>query len=282
LTKIGHNQCTPPAKIKTRHIPSSKPTSIPSYKVSPTPVPAPARTSPSTASYTITPLQHHTPPPSTAPPTTSRPRFGSSVGCPGCHKSVSAMERGVVPGPKGTRWHSTCLICGGKDVANRKGRGEDAKQAGCGKRLDSAAKSDGKGGVWCRECLSLLPDLRSSPHGSPAPCTAPHASSYPGIRGSGPFGCGKAPSRIITQSTGATTLAQQFTGIGASDVALMRQLTGGGLSPTRHLAGSPTKQFGIMGASRRPRPKSVIGMGNKSIDEGRGMYLVRQMTGVGE
>jgi hypothetical protein len=53
----------------------------------------------------------------------------------------------------------------------------------------------------------------------------------------------------------------------------MRQLTGGGLSPTRSI--SPTKQLG-----GRPRPKSVVGMrGLESVDEGRGMYLVKQLTG---
>lgn len=67
-------------------------------------------------------------------------------------------------------------------------------------------------------------------------------------------------------------------------MALMRQLTGGGLSPTRQLAGSPTKGLGMgMGGNVRPRPKSVIGVrSGRSVDEGRGMYLVRQMTGVGE
>lgn len=219
------------------------------------------------------------PPPTTALVTTSFPRFGSSAVCPGCNKSVSAMERGVVPGPQGTRWHATCLVCGGKNAAGRKGRREDDKQPGCGKRLDSAAKGDGDGGVWCRECLSLLPwDTRASPMTSPV-TTVPLGPSYTGMRNGGPFGSGNVPVRIMTQCTGTTTLARQFTGLGGSDAALMRQLTGGGLSPTRQLAGSPTKQFGHGG---RPRPKSVIGLSSKSVDEGRGMYLVRQMAGVGE
>lgn len=66
------------------------------------------------------------------------------------------MERGVVPGPQGTRWHAGCLVCGGKREVRKGvwGRGERAKgEPGCGKRLDSAAKGDGEGGVWCRECL---------------------------------------------------------------------------------------------------------------------------------
>jgi hypothetical protein len=60
------------------------------------------------------------------------------------------MERGVVPGPQGTRWHVGCLVCGGKKdkmVEKRDGT------PGCGKKLDSAAKGDGEGGIWCRECL---------------------------------------------------------------------------------------------------------------------------------
>ena len=57
---------------------------------------------------------------------------------------------------------------------------------------------------------------------------------------------------------------------------MLRQLTGGGLSPTRSI--SPTKQLGL--GSGRPRPKSVVGMRSLgSVDEGRGMYLVRQLTG---
>lgn len=77
-------------------------------------------------------------------------RFGSSSSCPGCLKSVSPMEFGVVPGPQGSRWHATCLVCGGKGAS--KGR-RDKSQPGCGKKLDSAAKRDVEGGVWCRECL---------------------------------------------------------------------------------------------------------------------------------
>lgn len=88
----------------------------------------------------------------------SFPRFGSRTSCPGCQKTVSPMERGVVPGPHGTRWHSSCLVCGGKKespptwVLNRSREERKKDEPGCGKRLDSAAKSDGEGGIWCREC----------------------------------------------------------------------------------------------------------------------------------
>jgi hypothetical protein len=63
------------------------------------------------------------------------------------------MERGVVPGPQGQRWHSSCLVCGGKQAKGRGGRRVNG-QPGCGKQLDSSAKRDtGTGGVWCRDCL---------------------------------------------------------------------------------------------------------------------------------
>lgn len=95
---------------------------------------------------------------------------------------------------------------------------------------------------------------------------------------------------ISRQYTGGTTIARQFTGMSSgADGLISRQLTGGGLAPTRQLSSSPTKgvgrqhtggsSYGGSGASvARPRPKSVIGM----RDEGsRGMYLIRQMTGGG-
>lgn len=87
-------------------------------------------------------------------------------------------------------------------------------------------------------------------------------------------------SSIAPQFTGTTTIARQFTGRGGGDSGILRQLTGGGMSSARQLSGSPTKQLGL--ATPRSRPKSVIGMrSSKSTDEGRGMYLVRQMTGGG-
>ncbi len=61
--------------------------------------------------------------PKTAPPiVTTFPRFGSGTFCPECHLSVGPMEKGVVPGPKGSRWHSGCLVCGGKAAARSRQR----------------------------------------------------------------------------------------------------------------------------------------------------------------
>ncbi|KAF9532064.1 hypothetical protein CPB83DRAFT_891392 [Crepidotus variabilis] len=199
------------------------------------------------------------------------PRFGGQSACPGCQKAVSPMERGVVPGPQGTKWHASCLVCGGKKemtAARLLGREDKKKgQPGCGKRLDSAAKSDGEGGIWCRECLLLI-GIGGSPQTSPT--RSPLVPSFTG---------GSNSSRIAPQMTGTTTIVRQFTGMssGGSD-AIMRQLTGAGMGPTRSI--SPTKQLGARPGVVRPRPKSVIGMrSSKSIDEGRGMFLVRQMTG---
>ncbi|KIL70693.1 hypothetical protein M378DRAFT_183299 [Amanita muscaria Koide BX008] len=225
--------------------------------------------------------------PSTALSGSGIARFGNRTACPGCNTSVSPMERGVVPGPQGTRWHATCLVCGGKKKKDQNsalwmiGRGTGASpderrkkgEAGCGKKLDSAAKTDSEGGVWCRECLLLL-----------APPSSPTKSLIPSATGTTTKGVG-----VTAQHTG-TTLARQFTGMGGvgdsgKESRLLRQLTGGGLSPTRSI--SPTKQLGGgsfsgTAVSGRPRPKSVIGMrSTKSIDEGRGMFLVRQMTGNG-
>lgn len=191
------------------------------------------------------------------------------------------MERGVVPGPQGSRWHATCLVCGGKPTTPGTpafSRGRQAKkhgEPGCGKKLDSAAKSDGDGNVWCRDCLvsssgysrpssifillKLL--LSSASRGSPSPTRPPLVPSHTGTQ------------QVLPQLTGTTTLARQFTGMGAgNDGSLLRHLTGGGANPTRSI--SPTKQLG-----HRPRPRSVVGSRSKSIDEGRGMFLVRQLTG---
>lgn len=38
-------------------------------------------------------------------------------------------------------------------LLGRSREGKGVGEPGCGKKLDSAAKSDGDGGIWCRECL---------------------------------------------------------------------------------------------------------------------------------
>ncbi|KAG1773187.1 hypothetical protein EDD22DRAFT_859341 [Suillus occidentalis] len=275
-----HVECTPPerAQVRTNTVSGSITSTFPILPSPPSPsesrrgIERPTASSaakaitrasmaPTASPYSSSRLERPSPRPSAPAVSTTSPRFGSSTTCPACSKSVSPMEMGVVPGPQGSRWHASCLVCGGKGA--NKGR-RDKSQPGCGKKLDSAAKRDIDGGVWCRECLLLLPlDLRNPQADSPI---KPLVQSLTGRS----IGGGSSTSRTVQpQFTGTTTIARQFTGLRGGDAALARQLTGGGLSPT--------KQLGT--ASPRPRPKSVIGIrSGKSVDEGRGMFLVRQMT----
>lgn len=184
--------------------------------------------------------------PQTAGPTTSSfPRFGGPNHCPGCAKSVSVMERGVVPGPQSTRWHATCLVCGGQEARGRNGRRINGRP-GCGKKLDSAAKSDGEGGVWCRECLLILPASLRSNSPVKSVSAAPDTGSSPwSNRSSTP---GTSVGRISQQFTGTTTIARQETGRGDvpgsdSEGGIPRQVTGGALNPTH--------QLGLQGLARQ-------------------------------
>ncbi|CAL1696090.1 unnamed protein product [Somion occarium] len=260
-----HVRCAPPEKITLRKVPTV--TSTPA-SISSRPLTSIQTSSAKYVTSSVTSSSRYERPPPTAPPTAATftfppPRFGGNSTCPECNQAVSLMERGVVPGPQGSRWHAACLICGGKDA---KGRRKEYGKPGCGKKLDSAAKTDAEGHVWCRECLLLLPP--SQRQASPIP--SPIVPTATGGRG----------TVVAPQYTGTTTIAPQFTGIGGSDAALLRQLTGGGLSPTRQLSSSPTKMHDgpRPGAARYPRPKSVTGV-RSAGGEGRGMFLVRQLTG---
>ncbi|CCM00910.1 uncharacterized protein FIBRA_02956 [Fibroporia radiculosa] len=191
---VCHVECAPADKIRVRQVPSMipKPTALSS-------TPLTTSRASNTTRYSATPTSsRYEGPPPTAPATTTTftfPKFGGSSSCPGCHKAVAVMERGVVPGPQGTRWHAACLLCGGKEA---KGRRREEGKPGCGKKLDSAAKMDTDGQVWCRECLLLLPaTLRNTP----SPVRSPLVASHTGSRG------------IAPQYTGTTTIARQFTGI---------------------------------------------------------------------
>ncbi|KAF9068091.1 hypothetical protein BDP27DRAFT_1327923 [Rhodocollybia butyracea] len=266
-----HVDCVPPAKIAVPKAPDPPTQALPvrrthtiSKSISSLSSPSPP-SSPNSNSYVSSSA-----PILSSSSSASSLRFGSSNACPGCNKSVPQVFFGIsegersVQGPNGTRWHIMCLVCGGRKKPAKgvlRGRDERRKgEPGCGKRLDSAAKTDGENAVYCRECWLLLPAAPTSSQWSPT--RAPLALN-----------------KVAPQYTGTTTLARQFTGLSGGDGngPLLKQLTGGGLSPTRSL--SPTKQLG----SFRPRPKSVIGMrSSKSVDEGRGMFLVRQMTGTGD
>ncbi|KAH8100617.1 hypothetical protein BXZ70DRAFT_938061 [Cristinia sonorae] len=272
-----HVRCAPPEKITLRRIP--EPTIITPAGQQTSPKPSPSTTRMRSQTTTSYPSSSRYDPPaisSAAPIFPSSRKFGTSSSCPGCNQAVSQMERGVVPGPQGSRWHATCLVCGGKETRGK--RKEDGK-AGCGKKLDSAAKTDAFGNVWCRECLLLLPvaQRQASPVRSPVLPTATGNRSSSNVVAPQITG-GSKP--IAPQFTNGTTIARQFTGLGGPDPALLRQLTGGGLSPTRQLSSSPTKMHDgpRPGAGRYPRPKSVTGV-RSTTGEGRGMFLVRQLTG---
>ena len=152
-----HGKCSPPERITVHKSPSvcSLPfsrerTSLKTNNIT-SPLPSQPRKAGSSSRYER--------PISAGTNTVPSPRFGSRTSCPGCLKSVSPMERGVIPGPQGSRWHVNCLVCGGKQPQNKSnswmlGRGEEKKKGpGCGKKLDSAAKTDTTGRIWCRECL---------------------------------------------------------------------------------------------------------------------------------
>ncbi|KAF8587268.1 hypothetical protein K439DRAFT_832127 [Ramaria rubella] len=208
--------------------------------------------------------------PKSAPPLARPfPRFGGSELCPGCRKPVSLMEYGVVPGPQNSRWHGSCLVCGGK--------GAKHPRPGCGKKLDSAAKTDHNGNVWCRECMLLLPSgTCTSPQGSPI-----RAGLTPSYTGAGSDRLPRPEAgRLFGQVTGA--------GFEPRPGGLMRQYTGGAagimrrgsVSPTRQMTRSVSPTKGLMPVTRHPRPAGS--WKHKSVDEGRGMFLVKQMTGTGQ
>ena len=90
----------------------------------------------------------------------SSPTSTGRFTCGGCHRTVFQMERGVVPGPQGSKWHVLCLICGGKDWQAKsleaKRWGLDATEVGCGKKLDSQARTDRLGRAYCRNCMVCI------------------------------------------------------------------------------------------------------------------------------
>ncbi|KAJ3571589.1 hypothetical protein NP233_g3660 [Leucocoprinus birnbaumii] len=242
----AHVECAPPEKIVVRKSPSAGSLRFSHERASLRTDSSPTKSPSPSQRHSFTSSRYERPPPTAPATTTSFPRFGSRSSCPGCQKSVSPMERNVIPGPQGSRWHSDCLVCGGKRPPSKSsawmlGRGEEKKkEPGCGKRLDSAAKTDATGRIWCRECLLIL-GVGGSPQ--TLPTRQPSASVSIGASGK------------LSQQLSGTTLARQFTGLGGSgnsgEVDLLRQLTGGSNSPTRSL--SPTKQ---LGTGTRPRPKS--------------------------
>ncbi|KAF8475430.1 hypothetical protein JB92DRAFT_2770334, partial [Gautieria morchelliformis] len=192
----------------------------------------------------------------TAPPLSRPfPRFGGSESCPGCRRAVSLMEYGVVPGPQNTRWHAVCLVCGGK--------GAKLPRPGCGKKLDSAAKTDHDGGVWCRECMVRL-----------AVVNMLKSLALPLLKAPSPY-----PGRLFGQVTGnnCIKLTDMLTGQYAGGADILRH---GSVSTMKQMARSVSPTKGLIPVTRHPRPAGS--WKHRSIDEGRGMFLVKQMTGNGQ
>ncbi|KAH7091806.1 hypothetical protein BKA62DRAFT_676799 [Auriculariales sp. MPI-PUGE-AT-0066] len=238
------------------------------------------------------------------PPTGSSPgalskASSSGLGrqtCAGCGAGVVPMERGVVAGPSGSRWHTACLVCGGRDstpppsdfrtvrtrtksfgssapasavVAKRE---REEGKVGCGKKLDSGARCDEQGTPYCRECWMSLQ------HRSPT--MSPLSPTFTGS------------SNIWTRSGLTFGLTRQMTGsgmTGPAPVSLARQATEHGVERIicdgRRRRGRGWDFYQAPGVTHslgtirdkpgrvRPRPKSMYAL------PGRGMFLVQQMTG---
>lgn len=63
--------------------------------------------------------------------------FGGMSMCPSCGDKLTMFE--YTPGPAGTKYHKKCLKC-----------------RGCSKELDSGAKVDFDGYLWCRKCFDTF------------------------------------------------------------------------------------------------------------------------------
>ncbi|KAL9933678.1 hypothetical protein V8E36_007336 [Tilletia maclaganii] len=140
-------------------------------------------------------------------------RFGGMPTCAGCNTKLSMLES--VPGPRGTSWHSACLICGGDrsesasshtaslpsgispfgSLSNHQpsaaaAAGATARRTKtlplpspvlCGKRLDSGAKVNLDGRVRCRECYDREVALRRAAAASPSGTGTESSRGFPGL-----------------------------------------------------------------------------------------------------
>jgi len=191
--------------------------------------------------------------------------------CAGCNSMVAVMEPGVVPGPNGTRWHSSCLVCGGKGHRKRVG------QPGCGKKLDRDAKLDPEGKTWCSNCMTLLilsGAVTSGPLRTPVSATFTGGSPWLSSQGTG-------SSSVASHSTGSSTST-----IGASDGHLpnaLAMLNRRSASPTKGAFGGTMPVNRSLSTTKRPirpRPKSVSVLPTlTSMGAGGRLKLVREITG---
>ena len=135
LHEANYLQCAPAPKPKI--VTRQRPLSIAPIVRPEPPTPKPAAPRP------VSSLGNA--PPQT--PVSASPFTFNNKRCAGCDMTVAVMEPGVVPGPNGSRWHSSCLVCGGKGHRKRAG------EPGCGKKLDRDAKMGREGRTWCSNCM---------------------------------------------------------------------------------------------------------------------------------
>ncbi|KDN36176.1 hypothetical protein RSAG8_11008, partial [Rhizoctonia solani AG-8 WAC10335] len=269
---IAHPECAPPIVRTATYTPT--PTKLNRVTKSQSlPAEPPLRSAPAVSRPTPTVNTGAAPVTRSRSGTTAQPapRFGGAMYCPACSKSVSPMELGTCPGPNGSRWHSSCLVCGGKDAKkNRK----NPRDPGCGKQLDSGAKYDQEGGVWCRECIDKLPaEMRPSSPIKPIVPTHTGSKSW-----------GRASGSIVAQYTGVSVnntggiLKPQTTGGGGF---IRPQATGGGgiIKPQTTGGGGILKPQ-TTGGGGILKPQTTGGGGIlKPQTTGGGGFIRPQLTG---
>ncbi|CAE6423235.1 unnamed protein product [Rhizoctonia solani] len=250
---IAHPECAPPIVRTATYTPS--PTKLNrAVKSQPQPAEPPLRSAPAVARPTPTVNTSPASAPVTRPRSgttgQSAPRFGGSMYCPPCGKSVSPMELDA--------------------KKNRK----SPKDPGCGKQLDSGAKYDQEGGVWCRECIDKLPsDMRPSSPIKPIMPTHTGSKSW-GRASGGPVAV--QHTGVSVNTTGGGILKPQTTGGGGF---IRPQTTGGGgiIKPQTTGGGGilkPQTTGGIL------KPQTTGGGGIlKPQTTGGGGFIRPQLTG---
>ena len=212
--------------------------------------------SPSTSDLSLSGVAFKPPVDPISTATTLSKATGGRSACPGCAVSVVPMERGVVAGPSGSRWHVGCLVCGGKSTSTwgigfggdgfgtvrartqsisssvvPKREREEGK-IGCGKKLDSAARCDEVGVPYCRECwvrrigVSSFHVLLTKCPQLVVPRSETASPVSPTMTGSGPNGWTR--TGMPRQMTGSISLSHAAS---SSTPTLGRTPTGSGTFP---------------------------------------------------
>ncbi|KAG8788892.1 hypothetical protein FRC20_001401 [Serendipita sp. 405] len=242
---LTHTYCAPPPKTKI--ITRQRPLSIaPIIRPEPpVPVSRPVSALPPRPTSSLSSAPAYNP---------ANVTVTDSKRCAGCHRTVAMFEPGVVPGPNGSRWHASCLVCGGKGARRQRG------EPGCGKKLDRDAKLDREGKTWCSSCTTLIILNGTGPSTT---ARTPVSATYTGS------------SWVSSQFTGSSSVADHSTGSSTSTVQdrqpVSRPLSSvaesassmlerrGSISPTKGMLGGTVPVNRTLSTKRasRPRPKSV-------------------------